>query len=134
MVPPNTDPWHVCSIRKTRQREHQAAMWRRSVGQLIFLDDALIALEFALDPVLELAVAFGKMSNDRIVAACDVRQEQRPGHPYGMAKRESVGGDKKMSIFPHGGPFADVVHWLPQRVQRHVCSRSWVLEYRDAIG
>jgi hypothetical protein len=57
-----------------------------------------MALQFALDAVLELAVALGKVSNDRIVANRDIRQEQRSGHPYGVAKREPVGGDKGMSI------------------------------------
>ena len=113
---------------RRRQREDQPTMWPRSVGQLVFLDDALIPLEFALDAVLELAVALGKMSNDRIVADRDIRPEQRPGHSYGVAKREPVSRKKRMSIFSHDGPFADVIHWLPQCVQRHVCSRSCVPE------
>src|ERR1043165_1247683 len=93
-----------------------------SVSQVILLDDTLIRLEFALDAVLELAVARREKSNNRVVAGEHIRQG-RPGQPDGLGRRKAVAVEDAIASISH-----DVTLVVDRSEERRVgkeCRSRW---------
>jgi hypothetical protein len=83
---------------------------RDRLFELTFFHDALVWLAVAFDAVLEVAVAFRKLSQNFIITCGSITQGNGSAETDHVAGRKAMTGDSICVRCPHDGTCNDVVH------------------------